>query len=149
MRPFRSTRKPSNKPAVDSAKTSPPDSFIPPASTVKRRIWRGPFSLCVAPVSAPSRDFSSGEKAMPFGRTQALAVAFFRNDGNRAVDLGSGHAPRQVFARHQPALIVDGIAVRIVGALAKDRDFARGFDQPHHAIVRNVRPDEIASRREP
>src|SRR5207245_1754212 len=37
----------------------------------------------------------------------------------------------------------------IVGALAEDRDFARGLDEPHHAIVRNVRPDEVAARREP
>src|SRR5471030_752227 len=54
-----------------------------------------------------------------------------------------------MFATDQPSLIVDGIAVRVVGALAEDRDFTGGFDEPHHAIVRNVRPDEIAARREP
>src|SRR5450631_1359957 len=54
-----------------------------------------------------------------------------------------------MLACDQPALIVDGVAVRIVGALAENRDFAGGLDEPHHAIVRNVRPDEIAPRREP
>src|SRR5450631_2287797 len=54
-----------------------------------------------------------------------------------------------MLAADQPALIVDGIAIRIVGAFAEDRDLTRGFDEPHHAIVRNVRPDEIAARREP
>src|ERR1700709_1550066 len=54
-----------------------------------------------------------------------------------------------MLAGDKPALIVDGVAVRIVGMLAEDRAFARGFDKPHHAIVRDVRPDEIAARREP
>ena len=83
------------------------------------------------------------------GELRRLPFHLFRNDGNRAVNLGAGHAARKVLAGDQPALIVDGVAVRIVGVLAEDRDFARGFDKPHHAIVRNVRPDEIAARREP
>ena len=83
------------------------------------------------------------------GRIQALAVPFVRDDGNRAVDLGAGDAARQMLAGDQPALVVDGVAVRIVGALAEHRDFAGGLDEPHHAIVRNVGPDEIAARREP
>jgi hypothetical protein len=82
-------------------------------------------------------------------RIETFAVPLFRNDGNRAVNLGAGHAAREMFACDQPALIVDGVAVRIVGALAEDGDFARGFDVPHHAIVRYVGPDEIAARREP
>jgi hypothetical protein len=61
----------------------------------------------------------------------------------------AGHAAREMLARDKPALIVDGIAVRIVRGLAEDRDFTGGFDEPHHAIVRNVRPDQIAARREP
>src|SRR6476659_3120154 len=54
-----------------------------------------------------------------------------------------------MLASDQPALIVDRVAVLIFGAFADHRDFARGFDEPHHAIVRNVRPDEIAARGEP
>src|SRR5665213_3619144 len=54
-----------------------------------------------------------------------------------------------MLAGDQPALIVDGVAVRIVGVFAKHRDFAGRFDQPHHAIVGNVGPHQIAARREP
>jgi hypothetical protein len=68
-------------------------------------------------------------------RIQALTVPLFRNDGDRAVNLGAGHPAREMLACDQPALIVDGVAVRIVGMFAKDRDFARGFDEPHHAVV--------------
>ncbi len=83
------------------------------------------------------------------GRIQPSAVPLFRDDGNRAVDFGSGDAAREMLAGDQPALIVDGVAVRIIGGLAEDRDVARRLDEPHHAIVRNVRPDEIAARGEP
>src|SRR5437588_55675 len=82
-------------------------------------------------------------------RIQAPSVALFRNDGNRAVNLGAGHAAREMLACDQSTLIIDGVAVRIIGALTEDRHLARGFDEPHHAIVRNVRPDEIAACREP
>src|SRR5947207_9413265 len=54
-----------------------------------------------------------------------------------------------MLACDQSTLIVDRVAVRIIGALTEDRTLARGFDEPHHAIVRNVRPDEIAACREP
>src|SRR5438270_6710665 len=54
-----------------------------------------------------------------------------------------------MLACDQSTLIIDGVAVRIIGALTEDRDFARRFDEPHHAIVRNVRPDEVAACREP
>ncbi len=39
-------------PRWDWAKTSPPDSLVPSSPTVNRRMWRGPLSWCVAPVSA-------------------------------------------------------------------------------------------------
>jgi hypothetical protein len=82
-------------------------------------------------------------------RIQVLAVPLLRNDGNRAINFDAGYAARERLACDQPALIIDGVAVRIVGELAEDRDFARGLDERHHAIVRNVRPDEITVRREP
>src|SRR5437764_12136298 len=82
-------------------------------------------------------------------RIQAPSVALFRNDGNRAVNLGTGHAAREVLACDQSTLIVDGVAVRIIGALTEDRDFALRFDEPHHAIVRNIRPHEVAACRKP
>jgi hypothetical protein len=52
-----------------------------------------------------------------------------------------------------PALSHFPISLRIAEsairwATAEDRDFARGLDERHHAIVRNVRPDEITARRE-
>jgi len=83
------------------------------------------------------------------GRIQPPAVPLVRDHGNRAVNLGSGDAAREMLAGDQPALVVDGVAVRIVRALAEDRDVARRFDEPHHAIVRNIRPDEIAAGGEP
>src|ERR1700674_3257828 len=55
-------------------------------------------------------------------RVEALAVPFVREDGDPAVDLGAGHAARQMLAGDEPALIVDAVAVRIVGALAKQGD---------------------------
>ncbi len=67
----------------------------------------------------------------------------------RAVPFGARHPARQMLAGEQPALIVDGVAVGIVGMLAEHRDFARRLDEPHHAVVGNVGPDEIAPGREP
>jgi hypothetical protein len=56
------------------------------------------------------------------------AVRGCRSVGHDIADLdlgvlGAGHAAREMLA-HQPALIVDRIAVRIVRALAEDLDFA-------------------------
>ena len=83
------------------------------------------------------------------GRVEALAVPFVGEHRDRAVDLGARDAARQMLAGHQPALIVDAVAVGIVGALAKHRDLARGLDEAHLAVVGDVRPDEIAARGEP
>src|ERR1700678_3291620 len=77
-------------------------------------------------------------------RVEALAVPFVREHGDRTVDLGARDAARQMLAGDQPALVVDAVAVRIVRALAEYGDFAGGLDEPHHAIVRYVGPDEIA-----
>src|SRR5208282_5040261 len=61
------------------------------------------------------------------GRVEPLALPRFGDDGNRAVDLGSGHPAGQVLAGDQPTLVVDGVAVRVVGGLAKHRDLAGRF----------------------
>lgn len=50
MRPAVSTRKPSNRPASQVAKTRPFFS-LPLSLTSKARMWRGPSGSCEAPVS--------------------------------------------------------------------------------------------------
>ena len=54
-----------------------------------------------------------------------------------------------MLAGDEPPLIVDGVAVRIVGGLAEHRNLARRFDIAQHPVVGDVGPDEIAPGGEP
>src|SRR3984957_13564284 len=54
-----------------------------------------------------------------------------------------------MLTRNQPALVVDRVAVRIVGGLPENGHLARFLDEAQHPVVGNVRPDEIAASREP
>ena len=58
-------------------------------------------------------------------RVEALALPLVGEHGDRAVMLGARDAPGQVLAGDEPALVVDRVAVGIVGALAEDGDHRR------------------------
>ena len=81
-------------------------------------------------------------------RIQALALEPVGDDGHRTVVLGAADAPPAVLAGDEAALPVHGVAVRIVRRAAEHADGAARLVVPHHAVVRDVAPDEIASRRE-
>ena len=83
------------------------------------------------------------------GELKPLALPAVGDHGDAAVDLGARHPAGQMLAGDEPALIVDGVAVRVVGALAEHRDFVRWLDVAHHAVVGDVGPDEIAPGGEP
>ena len=82
-------------------------------------------------------------------RVETLALPLVCEDCDRAVELGAGDAARQMLAGDEPALVVDGVAVRIVGGLPENGHLARFLNEAHHAVVGNVRPDEITAGREP
>ena len=82
-------------------------------------------------------------------RVETLALPLVCEDFYRAVELGARHAARQMLAGDEPALVVDRVAVRIVGAVSENGHVARFLDEAHHAVVGNVRPDEITAGREP
>src|SRR5262249_20500571 len=71
------------------------------------------------------------------------------NHRDRAVVLGSRHAPRVVLARDEPALAVARVAVGVVGGAPEHGDGARLFVPTHDAVVGNVAPQEIATVAEP
>ena len=79
---------------------------------------------------------------------QAFALEPVRQHGDRAVVLGAGDAARQVLAGDEAALSVHGVAVRIIRGQAEHRNRTVGFVEPHHPVVGNVGPDEIAPGRE-
>src|SRR5260221_14527820 len=54
-----------------------------------------------------------------------------------------------MFACDEPALVVDRVSVRIVGALSENGDLARFLYEAQHPVVGNVRPDEITAGRKP
>src|SRR5262249_51670109 len=71
------------------------------------------------------------------------------NHRDRAVVLGSRHAPRVVLARDEPALAVARGAVGVVGWAPEHGDGARLFVPTHDAVVGNVARQEIATVAEP
>ncbi|SIT56991.1 hypothetical protein BQ8794_30440 [Mesorhizobium prunaredense] len=82
-------------------------------------------------------------------RVEAPAFEPVGNDRDRAVELRPCHPSRQVLAGDKPPLIVDRVSVAVIARLAKHRDRAVGLIPAHHPIVRNVGPDEVATRPEP
>src|SRR6056297_400372 len=58
-------------------------------------------------------------------------------------------AAGQVLAGDQPSLTVDCISICIARWLTEDRNRSVGFVEPHHSIVRDIGPDEIASGGKP
>src|SRR5581483_7064597 len=61
----------------------------------------------------------------------------------RAVMLDARDAAPAMLAGDQPALAVDRMAVMVHRRGEKDRDRAVGVVVAQHAVVRDVRPDEI------
>ena len=72
--------------------------------------------------------------AVPFGE---------RRDG--PVVLGTRHAPRAVFARHQTTLSVERVAVRVPGGLSEHADVAGRLVPPQHPVVGDVAPHEASA----
>ena len=58
--------------------------------------------------------------------------------------LGPDDAPTAVFARDEPALAIDGVAVGVVGRFAKYADRAVALVVSQHPVVGDVREDEVA-----
>ena len=83
------------------------------------------------------------------GGVEPLALIAVGEHHDAAVPMGHGDAARQMLAGDQPALVVDGVAVGIVRALAEHRDLMAGLGEPHHAVVGDVGPDEVAPGGEP
>src|SRR5437868_12764032 len=55
-------------------------------------------------------------------RVERLAVKGIRDDSHRAVVLPAHDAPEEILAGELPALMVEGIAVRVIGRLAERGD---------------------------
>ena len=58
------------------------------------------------------------------------------------------HAAALVLAGHEPALPVDRVAVVVARGLQKGRHRAVRLVEAHHAVVRDVGPDQVAAGRE-
>ena len=82
-------------------------------------------------------------------RIEALALPFVGDGDDRAVELGAADAAAGMLAGNEPPLPVDGVAVGVAAGLAEDADVAARLVVAKDAVVRDIRPDEIASRREP
>src|SRR4029077_11778623 len=79
---------------------------------------------------------------------KALAAPVVGDRDDAAVVLGSAHAPAGMLAGDEPSLSIDGVAVGIVGRLAEDADLTVRLVIAQHPVVRNIRPDQIAARKE-
>ena len=82
-------------------------------------------------------------------RVQPLAFPVAGQHGDGAIVLGARHAPGQVLTGHQTAFPVDRVAIGVLGRLAKHRRKAIALVESHHAVVRDVGPDQCAVRAEP
>ena len=83
------------------------------------------------------------------GRVEALALVTVGHHADRSIEIGARHAAGQMLAGDEAALAVDGVAIGIVRRVAEHRDRAAAVIEAQDAVVGNVRPDEVAPRREP
>src|SRR5258708_23898050 len=74
-----------------------------------------------------------------------FALVTVGDDGDRAVELVTDDAPRQVLARDLPALIVERVAVAVIGRHAENADVAVVFQPAQLAIVGDVAAQEEAT----
>ena len=81
------------------------------------------------------------------GRVEALALETVHEHGDRAVVLGSCHAPRAMLAGDEAALPVARIAVGVVGGVAVLGDLARDLVPAQDAVVGDVAPQQLAGVR--
>ena len=93
-------------------------------------------------IGKPDRSVRSDDGVV--GAVQALALVVVGDDSQAAVVLGPDDAPTTVLARDQPALAIDGVAIRVVGRLAKHADRAVALVVSQHPVVGDVREDEVA-----
>src|SRR5690606_34481918 len=81
-------------------------------------------------------------------RVEAPALPMARQGRDAAVVLYARHPPVAVLAGDEPSLRIDRVAVVAAARLHEHRHDAAGLVVPHQAVVRNVRPEEVATRGE-
>ena len=79
------------------------------------------------------------------GRVETAALIAVGEGDDAAVGFGAADAAGAVFAGDEAALAVEGVAVAVVGGLAKGLD-AAGGRPAQHAIVGDVAPDHAVVR---
>src|SRR4030095_11892951 len=82
-------------------------------------------------------------------RVEASAVIALGQHRSRAVELGARNAAAAMLARDQATLPIDGIAGAVQRRLGDNRNGAVCLLPSQYAVVRNVRPHEVASGSEP
>src|ERR1044072_9663565 len=80
---------------------------------------------------------------------ESVAIVPAGKNRDAPVMLGPGRASRPMFARDQPPLTIDAVAVGEVGRGPEDRNRIVSLVPPHQAIVWNVGPQEVSPCREP
>src|SRR5207302_9505717 len=86
------------------------------------RIIGMPFVQAAAIRRVGEPDRAVGMRHDVVRRVERLTVKGIRNHGHRAVMLPAHNAPEKILAGELPALMVEGIAVRVVGRPAERRD---------------------------
>ena len=79
------------------------------------------------------------------GRVQALALPAVGEDRAPAVVLRARHPAPLVLAGDEPPFAVHRVAVLVAAGLAEHRNAAVRLVEPHDAVVRDVREDEVAA----
>ena len=97
-------------------------------------------------IAEPDRTIGSDNQVVR--RVELLAVVLVGDDGDRAVEFGSGDPSATVFASEQASFPIDGVAVRVHRRLAVDADVTVVLRKAHDAVVGNVREQHVASCRE-
>ena len=125
----------------------PPGGRVEPVD-VGRQLELGLVALVVAEdavarVGEPDRAVGGHHHVVR--RVQLLALEAVDEDGDRAVGLGAGHPARVVLAGDEPALAVARVAVRVVRGRAEDADVPVLLEPAHHAVVRDVAPQQVAA----
>ena len=79
------------------------------------------------------------------GGVEGLAVEFVGQHGDLAVEFVADDAARGVLEADLAALVVEGVAVAVVGVVAHDGDVAVFRQVAQLGVVRDVAPDEVVA----
>src|SRR6185437_16358793 len=86
----------------------------------------------VAGIGEPYRSVGSSNHVVR--RVQLLAVILVCDDGDRAVEFGTGDPAAAVLACDQPSFPIDGVAVRVHRRLAEYAQMTVILGQAHDAV---------------